>query len=289
MDGRWSMWVCAGLIAGAVGCKSTGVPTAAPAAGNQAKPSLLEQAFGGSPRFNPQAPPAPELPIPEARNPDEPPKPEFWCLLAAAEVESAYMEGRPAVDRDRLLDSARQKYQRALKTEPHYKGAMVGLAELYAKTGNKDRAVATFREALQHAPKDHDLSYKMAVMQVNFHDWAGAVQSCQYALSLDPENRTYSRTYGYCQAQLGQFQQAGETLMKVMPEAKVRYFLGRVLIDQKRDAEGRQMIQAAVAQDPDLQQAKEFLAQLDTGAPTKPTDVKQATFDDTNPSLPTER
>jgi tetratricopeptide (TPR) repeat protein len=267
-----------------VGCKNSGVQPPTPAIpGYQEKPSLLEQAFGGHPKFTPQAPPAPEPPVEQARKPGEPLKPETECVLAAAEVEAAFMEGRSAVDRDRLLDSARQKYQRALKTEPNHKGAMAGLAELYAKSGNKDRAIATFQEALKHSPKDHNLAYKMAVMQANFQDWAGAAQSCQYALSLDPENRTYTRTFGYCQAQLGQFQQAGETLMKVMPEANTRYFLGRVLIDQNRMAEGRQMIQMAASQDPQFQQAQEFLAQLDSGTPATGK-VKQVAFDAEDPA-----
>ena len=286
MDGRWKKWVCAGLIAGAVGCKSSAVqdPPTPAIPGFQEKPSLLQQAFGGHPRFAPQAPPTPEPPVRTARKPGEPLQPETECMLAAAEVEAAFMEGRSAVDRDRLLDSARQKYQRALKSDPHHKGAMAGLANLYAKAGNKDQAMATYQAALKESPKDHDLAYKMTTMQVKFQDWAGAVQSCQFALSLDPENRTYNRTLGYCQAQLGQYQQAGESLMKVMPEAQARYFLGRVLVDQNREAQGRQMIQMAAAQDPEFQPAKEYLAQAG-GVPATTGDVKQAVFDGTTPAM----
>jgi tetratricopeptide (TPR) repeat protein len=287
MDGRCKKWVCVGLIAGAVGCNRNAVqqPPTPAIPGFQEKPSLLEQAFGGHPKFTPQAPPTPDLPIQEARKPGEPLQPETECMLAATEVEAAFMEGRSAVDRDRLLDSARQKYQRALKTDPNHKGAMTGLADLYAKAGNKDQALATFQAAMKQSPKDHDLAYKMAAMQVKFQDWAGAAQSCQLALSLDPENRTYNRTLGYCQAQLGQFQQAGESLMKVMPEAQARYFLGRVLIDQNRDAEGRQMIQMAANQDPEFQAAKEYLAQANGGVPATTGDVKQAVFDGNGPAM----
>jgi tetratricopeptide (TPR) repeat protein len=277
-------------MAGAVGCKSGDVqqPPTPAIPGFQEKPSLLQQAFGGHPKFTPQAPPTPEPPIYEARKPGEPLKPGTEVELAAAEVEAAFMEGRSATDRDRLLDSARQKYQRALKTDPKHKGAMSGLADLYAKAGNKDQATAMYQTALQASPKDHDLAYKMATMQVKFQDWAGAAQSCQFALSMDPENRTYTRTLGYCQAQLGQFQQAGESLMKVMPEAQARYFLGRVLIDQNREPEGRQMIQMAANQDPEFQPARDYLAQMNGGIPSAATgDVKQAVFDGSSPAAVT--
>lgn len=286
MDGRWKKWACAGLIAGAVGCKSGEVqePPTPAIPGFQEKPSLLQQAFGGHPKFTPQAPPTPEPPVRQARKPGEPLKPETEVELAAAEVEAAFMEGRSAVDRDRLLDSARQKYQRALKSDPKHKGAMTGLADLYTKAGNKDQALATYQAALKQSPKDHDLAYKMTTTQIKFQDWAGATQSCQFALSLDPENRTYNRTLGYCQAQLGQYQQAGESLMKVMPEAQARYFLGRVLIDQNREAQGRQMIQMAAAQDPTFQPAKEYLAQAGGGIPATTDAVKQAAFDGKAPA-----
>jgi tetratricopeptide (TPR) repeat protein len=286
MDGRWKKWVCAGLMAGAVGCKSGGVqdPPTPAIPGYQEKPSLLEQAFGGHPRFSPQAPPAPEPPVREARKPGEPLKPDTQVELAAAEVEAAFMEGRSAVDRDQLLDSARIRYQKALKADPKHKRAMVGLADLYSKAGNTDHALATYQAALQQYPKDHELAYKMTTTQVKAQDWAGAVQSCQFALSLDPENRTYTRTLGYCQAQLGQYQQAGESLMKVMPEAQARYFLGRVLIDQNREVEGRQMIQMAAAQDPGFQAAREYLAQAGGTVPTTTGEVKQAGFDGNEPA-----
>jgi tetratricopeptide (TPR) repeat protein len=284
MDGRWKRWVCAGLVAGAVGCNRNAVqppePPGLPAA--DSKPSLLQTAFGNHPTFKPQAPPS-EPVVTKPRKPGEPIKPETEVELAAAEVEGAFMEGRSAVDRDKLLDTARQRYQRALKADPKNKGALVGLAHLYAKCGDKDQAVATFRAALKASPKDHELAHEMAAVQVQFEDWEGAARTCQYALSLDPENRTYHRTLGYCQAQLGRWQEAGETLMKVMPEAKVRYFLGRVLIDQNRMAEGRQMIQQAAALDPQFETAKDFLAELDGGRPRPKGDVRQATFDANDP------
>ena len=120
------------------------------------------------------------------------------------------MEGRSSVDRDRLLDSARQKYQKALKADPKHKGALAGLADLYAKAGNKEQALATYQTALQAVTRRTTTwRTRWRRCRSSCQDWAGAVQSCQFALSLDPENRTYTRTLGYCQAQLGQYQTGG--------------------------------------------------------------------------------
>ena len=279
MDGRWKRWACAGLIAGAVGCNRNAVqqPPAPGLPFNQDKPSLLERTFGARPSFTPQAPEVPEPVVRDARDPDAPPGPEFFVALGDTFAGAAFMEGKSAVERDQLIDNSRRHYQTALKGDPGHKGALLGLAKLYARCGDKERMAAAFQAALKHSPKDHDLAHKMAAAQVQVEDYAGAAQSCAYALSLDPENRTYLRTLGYCQAKTGQWQQAGETLMRVMPEAKARYFLGRVLIDQDRLAEGRQMIQMAAAQDPELQAARDFLTELDAGRPTG--GVQQAVFD----------
>ncbi len=280
MDGRWKRWAVAGVIAGAVGCNRNAVQPPQPPGlpTPPEKPSLLQSAFGGGPKFGPPAEPVVAKPVHKR---GEPLLPETEVEMAATEVEAAFMEGKSAVERDQLLDSARQRYQRALKAEPKNKAALVGLAQLYAKSGDKERAVATFQLALKNSPKDHELAYLMASAQVKFGDWNGAAETCRYALSLDPENRTYHKTLGYCQAQLGQWDDAFATMMKVMSEAQARYFLGRVLIDLNRVDEGRQQIQMAVAQDPQYQQAKQFLADMGAGRPTTPGQepVRQAGFD----------
>jgi tetratricopeptide (TPR) repeat protein len=278
MDGRWKRWACAGLIAGAVGCNTSrnqtqtppGLPT------SQGRPSLLSKAFPS--KFEPKPPPAEPVVVKSSHKPGEPLKPETEVAFAKAKVEAAFMEGKSAVERDQLLDAARQGYQRALKADPKNKLARLGLAEMYATVGDREHAVAEFQAALKLYPKDHQLAHQMAVAQVRFSDWSGAAESCQYALSLDPENRTYHKTLGYCQAQLGRWDESLASMMKVMPEAKARYFLGRVLIDLKRVDEGRQQIQMAASMDPQFQVAREYLAELNTPRTGKPEPVRQAGF-----------
>ena len=280
MDGRWKRWACGGLIAAAVGCTRNEVRPPAPpglaTAGE--KPSLLQQAFGGNPKFTPSPPPE-AVPIRAARKPNEPTKPETHVALADADAEAAFMEGRSAVDRDQLVDSARHKYQLALQTDPKNKAALAGLARLYAKTGDKDRAVATLQAAIQAHPKDHELAHRQASVQVQFADWAGGVEACRLALRIDPENRTYHKTMGYCQAQLGQWDEAFATLLKAMPEAQARYFLGRVMLDLGQTDQGRQLLQAAAALDPEYKLSKQTLDDLGAGRLNRQDPVMQAGFE----------
>jgi tetratricopeptide (TPR) repeat protein len=181
------------------------------------------------------------------------------------------MDGRSGVERDQLVDSARKRYQRALAADPKNTDAQVGLARLYAQAGEKDRAVATLQAAVKAHPKDADLAHKLAGIQVKFEDWAGAAGSCKQALALDPENRTYLKTLGYCQAHAGEWDPAFDTLTRGDEGAGGPVLLARVLIDQNRLPEGRQQLKLAVDKDPQFAAAKQVLADQDGGRVNVPT------------------
>ncbi|MGL6096119.1 MAG: tetratricopeptide repeat protein [Fimbriiglobus sp.] len=266
MDGRWKLLAWSGLCAAAVGCNrnavnpppTPGFPTAA------GKPSLLQTAFGGNPKFAP--PPSAEPVVVRDRRPrGEGPKPETLITLAETEVDAAFDPSRSGVERDQLLDSARQKYQKVLEKDAANKGALLGTARMYAKAGDKDRAVAAFQTAVNANPADHELVYQMATTQARLGDWAGAAESCERALAADPENRTYRKTLGYCQGKLGQWEAAFASLSVVMPEAQARYFVGRAMLDENQPADGRKQIELAVQANPEYAPAQNALAYLSGG------------------------
>lgn len=265
-----SRWIALGLVTVAsVGCHRNNVqmpdgnlPT------SQGRTSLLSGKFGSNSGFTPQAPATNEKVVFKTpRKPGQGLKPETEVEFAVTEIEAAYMEGRTAVERDQLLDSARQRFRRALTAEPKNRAALIGLARFYADSDNKDQAIATLRQAMQYYPKDHELAHRLATIQIRFEDYAGAMSSCQQALALDPENRIYTKTLGFCQAHQNDYQAAFATMLKVMPEPQARYFLGRVLIDTNRMNEGKDQIQAAIAADPNYGPAKQFLEDMNNGRP----------------------
>ena len=261
MDGRLlRLILVAGLASGATGCRTNRdlkMPD-----GALPKPGERVGLFGKSaPKFGP---PKEEVVQRAPRGkPGQPLKAETEAAFADAEVESAFSEGKPATERDTLVDSARQRYQKALKQDPKCTAALVGLAKLYNKIGDRERAVQIYAEGLRQNPKDHELAHKMASMHAKAEEWQTACEACKIAINIDPENRTYHKTLGYCAARAGQWDAAFETLMRVMPEADARYFLGRVLIDAERIAEGRQQLEMAIRKNPQHEAATELIADLD--------------------------
>jgi Tfp pilus assembly protein PilF len=162
------------------------------------------------------------------------------------------MEGRTQDEKDNLFDSARAKYQTVLKADPNHKGALLGLARLYAKTGDRVGCVKTYTQAIDLDPKDHETAIKLAKAQAQFGDWVGACNSCERALALDPGNRQYLKTYAYCLANADKWVEAFAALRQqdTMSEADARYFLGRVFLDGNRLAEGRAQLELALKADP---------------------------------------
>lgn len=251
------------MLAAAVGCthpdkmpEDKGLPQP-----NPSRQSLFQQTnlFGGQKTTN-----VPGMPMPVAVAPPDDGsktlKPETFAAFADADVASAFAEDRTAIDRDALLDRARQRYKAALEQDPDNKAAHIGMSRMYAKSGDKDRAAETLQQAMRRHPDDHDLAHRLAATYIQFADWPAAIVACKKALAGDPENRTYKKTLGYCEAVNGQWEDAFGTMLDVLPEAEARYFLGRVLGDLQKPEEAKQQMELALQADPQFAPAKVYLA-----------------------------
>lgn len=275
MDGvRFRSLVVSALALGglsSVGCRTTKdpqLPTASLPTPGQQKAGV----FGWG-RSQPQFGPPPEQVVAKpVRKPTRGVKPDTEVAWADTEVDAALLEGRTDDEKNRLFDDARSKYQKALQADPKNKAAMVGLARLYSKVGDRERCVQTFSQALHLDPKDHETAMKLAKAQAQFGDWAAACQSCEYALHLEPENRGYRKTYGFCLAHAEKWEEAFAALMyrNVMTEADARYFLGRVLFDKDRLPDGQAQLELALKANPNHPEARAMLDEM-TAPPGVPT------------------
>jgi tetratricopeptide (TPR) repeat protein len=273
---RLAVALLCGAAGLAGGCSST--RSARPASPLAQQVGAEEHGSMVSRFFNQSPPPQGVQPLSNAPGPDvivKDPSKRGQGLSADTEVayadaynDSAYLK-QTAVERDAALDTARQKYLSALKHDPKHRGALLGLARVYTASGDKAHAVASLNTALQHYPDDHAIYHRLAAVHFQFEEPAEAAAAAQKALQLDPSNRAYLKTLAVSQAHLNQYEQAFGTLVggHVMTESEARNFLGRVLYDLGRPAEGRAQLAAAIALDPNNQQARQFLAALDQGVP----------------------
>ena len=274
MDGRRfrRLALCGGLVLGAVGCKSNQptLPDGSPFPVQTQKRSMWSS--------NPTLPSATatDAAMPP-RKPGEPMKAATEAAFADVRVSSAFDEKNPPTNREALIDAARQGYQRALQTDPKCKPALLGVARLYARMGEHERADETFRKYMSHYPKDHAVVHEVAITHARWKDWNGAVAWCEAAMKIDPENREYRKTMGFCQAHAGDWDGSYTTLKQIMPEATVRFHLARALDQSGQTEASKLQLQQAMLADPNFDAAREMLAELQGGGSnTPPTTAEEA-------------
>jgi Tetratricopeptide repeat len=276
----WKSLLTGGLLSAAVGCSSTAKnPTAdllgtnRSNSGPQVTPDPSFQAPGSVPTkstwFTETATLRPKS--------GSGIKPDTEVAFADTQVEAALADGRTPAERDQMLDHARQRYQKALKADPKHKGALLGMAKLYSRLDDYPAAIVAYRQYLDQYPKDHSVCHDLAIVCGKAQDWATAVTMCETALNLDPENRVYQKTHGMCLVRAGRFEEGYTVWLKVMPEAKARFFLARALEHTGQMDQVKQQVQLALNADPTYEPALQFLAYLNGEQPAPPADGVQQT------------
>jgi Tfp pilus assembly protein PilF len=207
------------------------------------------------------------VPIAPPKKPGTGLLPDTEVQFANTHVEVALAEPPPN-NRDELLDMARIRYQRALKQDPKHKGALIGSARMYAKIGDREKAVASYKAYFNAYPKDVDAVHELAIVHARWGDLTGAVTWSEAAVRADPDNRTYRKTLGFCLARAGQWEKGFEVLCRVMPQAQARHNLAGLMDQMGYTDASRQQLQLAIQTDPNFAPAREFLAELDQTSPT---------------------
>lgn len=266
MIGRRVRWLLVGgTVAVGVGCTRNTNP-----AGFAQTPAATGKAmWGGSPATTPQPQVAAADPAPARKAGQKGLMPDTEVEFANTHVESALRDPAPP-NKDELLDLARHRYQRALKQEPKNKGALLGLARMHIQLGERDRAAEAFKRYLEAYPADAAVHHEAAMACARFQDWAGAVAWCEAALRLDPENRAFRKTLGFCLARAGRWEEAFGAMCRVMPEAQARYNMAAVLLHMNQPEASRQQLQLALRADPQHANTRDLLAELDHTHPANP-------------------
>jgi tetratricopeptide (TPR) repeat protein len=281
MDGRLLRKWCVfgGLMAVAVvGCRSNKtnpfgqMPNGGgPALVNMPMPNNNngKSFWGGS-----NSSPASSVPVEVAtESSKKPASPEALVAIANVQLDAAFDEKTAAGAKEGLLDSARKGYQKALHQAPKNKAAMLGMAQFYARTNDREKAVEQYKKCLTQHP-EAEIAHEVAVAHARWKDWNGAVAWCDYTLKIDPENRSVKKTKGFCQAMASQWDDAFKTLCQIMPEAQARHNLAGLLDQMGQMDKCKLQLQLAVKADPNYAPAAGFLAELDQ--PRDPNGVRQA-------------
>jgi tetratricopeptide (TPR) repeat protein len=201
--------------------------------------------------------------------PTEPPKKplavDTLVAIADTRLEAALDETTSAIDRENLLAQAHKGYETALEREPKNKVALRGLAQFYARTDNRDKALETYKKYLALYP-DAEVAHELALAHARWKDPNGAVTWCEYALKIDPDNRAIRKTLGFSLALAGKWDDALAALCRVMPEAQARHNLAGLLDHMGKTDAAKDQFRLALKADPTYAPARDRLSAIERKA-----------------------
>lgn len=203
-----------------------------------------------------------------ATKPGTPLKPETECEFAETAFAAATDPSVVGPERDRRLDTARHQFQHVLQRDPKNGRAILGLSRVYAETGDREKAAQYLKNYFEVNPKDHKAAFDMAIVYGRKKEYDAAAAGCEFALTLDPENREYRKSLGFFLALAGQPDRAVATLThnRTMTEAQARHNIAGIL-DQMQQAEAsKAQLRLALQSDPTFEPAKAMLVELESGA-----------------------
>lgn len=247
MEGRKSLyWACSFLLC--AGCIT----------GNNHKVAHS----AASPPAPAAAPVAPK--VAEAKK-DPKSGPRLAVALAKFKESEAKALDREPEKQFKIRYEARDCYIEAVKADPTNVDGHRGLGRVYVDLGDYQRAEEVFKKAQATFPKESVFWYELGQMHNRRKDFTQAVTCLNKALEMDPQNRLYLTTLGFTLARAGQNEQSVAVLTRAMGLASAHYNVGRMLLHLQRTQEGVQHLRQAVANNPNLQEARQLLSDMENG------------------------
>jgi tetratricopeptide (TPR) repeat protein len=190
-------------------------------------------------------------------------------VVAAGDIffREALSPDIPVEKKMALLDQARTSYQQAIRQDQNYLPAHMGLGRTYVAMDRLEQARTVYATALQIAPNNGIVYHDLAVVYLRAKNGEGALQMLQKAIESDPENRQYQNTLGWTLARLGRDEEAFTCFARIYPGTTAHCRVARMLKHMGQPDLARRHIEAALAADPEMPEARSLLATMERPAP----------------------
>jgi Tfp pilus assembly protein PilF len=181
------------------------------------------------------------------------------------QVQESMTADRTPKERHDLLELAKRAYGRALELDPKCVEAHLGMARVQDLEEDREHAISSYRAALQLRPREPAIWFELGMCHGRRQEWQPAIDALSRASEIQPENKQCARILGLYLARAGQFEQSLDYLTRVEGEAMAHCHVGRMMIHLGQLEPGRMQLQLALQQNPNLDEARKVLAELDTG------------------------
>jgi tetratricopeptide (TPR) repeat protein len=160
------------------------------------------------------------------------------------------------------FDEARKIYHEILNYDPNCIDAYRGLGRVYIGIGDQERAAATFKKAIEKQPRNAALYAEFSMLYSKHNQFPEAIRLVSKAAELDPENQEYQRMLAVDLVCNGQLEQGIAAMTRARGPAAAHYYIARVFEAKGRPDLARQELAKALQANPNLQDARAMLEDL---------------------------
>ncbi len=184
-----------------------------------------------------------------------PSQPEMAASSATDPAMKSYVEGVDALSKNHLL-TAEDAFKAALKVNPRMVRALIGLADVALRRGEREHAKASLDKAIKIAPNDDTVQHALGLFAASGKDYAAAEAALKKAIEINPNNLAARNALGGLYA--GAMQRAADAVsvyraaIEVDPkQLEARLGLAQALAATGQFSAAEQELTAAAKAQPD--------------------------------------
>lgn len=171
-------------------------------------------------------------------------------------------------------ESARRMFHQALELEPHHLGALVALGRHFDRQGQLDRATQSYVEATRYHSTSPTAFNDLGLCLARQRKYDDAIQALKRAIQLEPDRVLYRNNIAMVLVAQNRIDEALAHLSDAHGPAIAHYNIGCLLGKQGRNDVALEQFKLALANDPSLNEAREWIDSLSMdGIPGEPTQM----------------
>jgi Flp pilus assembly protein TadD len=163
-------------------------------------------------------------------------------------------------------EGARRMFHQALELEPHHLGALVALGRHFDRQGQLDRATESYLEATKFHPSSPTAFNDLGLCYARQRRYDDAVRALNRAIQLEPDRVLYRNNIAMVLVAQSRIDEALVHLTDAHGPSIAHYNLGCLLGKQGRTNVALEQFQLALADDPSLVDAREWIDALSNEA-----------------------
>jgi tetratricopeptide (TPR) repeat protein len=159
-------------------------------------------------------------------------------------------------------EGARENYHRALEMKRHHLGALLGLARLFDRQGQLERATEHYLEAVKYHPKEAIAFNDLGLCYARRQKYDEALAALQRAVDLQPDRVLYRNNIATVLVVQGRIDEALQHLTDAHGAAIAHYNIGFLLNKRGQRSQALDQFVLALEADPSMTAAQQWINSL---------------------------